>query len=73
MLILSIQKRRNHHDMNIPQLFEQILLLYGPFIDQTYSLYSLTEWKTIIDHHGDMLTRMIKTFLQLSEEFFRIY
>jgi hypothetical protein len=70
MLILNIQKRRNHHDMNISQIFEQILLLYGPFIDQTYSLYSLTEWKTIIDHHGDMLTRLIKTFLQLYEELF---
>lgn len=70
MIILNIQKRRNHHDMNIPQLFEQILLLYAPFIDPTYSLYSLTEWKTIIDHHGDMLTRLIKTFLQLYEELF---
>jgi hypothetical protein len=70
MLILNIQKHRNHHDMNIIQIFEQILLLYGPFIDQNYSLYSLTEWKTIIDHHGDMLTRMIKTFLQLYEELF---
>ena len=70
MIILSIQKRRNHHDMNIPQLFEQILVLYAPFIDPTYSLYSLAEWKTIIDHHGDMLTRLIKTFLQLDEELF---
>lgn len=70
MLILNIQKRRNHHDMNISQVFEQICLLYAPFINPTYSLYSLTEWKTIIDHHGDMLTRMIKTFLQLYEELF---
>ncbi|CAF0898086.1 unnamed protein product [Adineta steineri] len=70
MLILNIQKRRIHHDYNISQIFEQILLLYGPFIDQTYSLFSLTEWKTIIDHHGDMLTRMIKTFLQLYEELY---
>lgn len=70
MIILSIQKRRHHHDMNISQLFEQMLLLYAPLIDPTYSLYSLTEWKTIIDHHGDMLTRLIKTFLQLDEELF---
>jgi hypothetical protein len=70
MIILNIQKRRHHHDVNISQIFEQILLLYGPFIDQTYSLFSLTEWKTIIDQHGDMLTRMIKTFLQLYEELF---
>ncbi|UJR33312.1 hypothetical protein I4U23_020762 [Adineta vaga] len=70
MLILNIQKRRTHHDFNIGQIFEQILLLYGPFIDQTYSLFSLTEWKTVIDYHGDMLTRMIKTFLQLYEEFY---
>ena len=70
MIILNIQKRLNNHDMNISQLFEQILLLYAPFIDPTYSLYSLNEWKTIIDHHGDMLTRLIKTFLQLYEELF---
>ncbi|CAF3443010.1 unnamed protein product [Rotaria socialis] len=71
MLILNMQKRRNHHDINISQIFEQVLLLYSPFIDQTYALFSLTEWKTVIDHHGDMLTRLIKTFIQLSEELFK--
>lgn len=71
MLILNMQKRQNHHDMNISQMFEQILSLYGPFIDQTYSLFALNEWKTIIDHHGDMLTRMVKTFTQLTEELFK--
>ncbi|CAF0819959.1 unnamed protein product [Rotaria sordida] len=71
MVILNIQKCRIHHDMNISQIFEQIFLLYGPFIDPTYSLFSLAEWKIIIDHHGDMLTRMIKTFIQLSEELFQ--
>ena len=70
MIILNFQKRRNHHDLNISQVFEQILLLYGPFIDPTDTLFSLAEWKLIIDHHGDMLTRMIKTFLQLYEEIF---
>lgn len=71
MIILSIQKRQNHHDMNISQIFDQIFLFYGPFIDPTYSVYSLTEWKSIIDHHGDILTRMIKTFVQISEEFYK--
>lgn len=70
MLILNIQKRRTQHDFSVSQIFEQMLLLYGPFIDQTYSLFALTEWKTIIDQHGDMLTRMIKTCLQLYEEFY---
>ena len=70
MVILNIQKRHQHHEMIVTPIFEQILLLYGPFIDPTNSLFSLTEWKTIIDNHGDMLTRLIKTFLQLYGELF---
>ena len=67
MLILTMQKYQNH-DMNISQMFEKILLLYGPFIDQTYSLFSLNEWRNIIDYHGEMLTRMIKTYIQLIDK-----
>jgi len=70
MLILSLEKFRQYHEVNFEPIFEQILLLYGPFIDQTYSRYSLPEWKSIIDQYGDMLTRLIKQFCQLYEEFF---
>lgn len=70
MVILNIQKRHQQREMAVTPIFEQILHLYGPFIDQTSSLFALTEWKTIVDHHGDTLTRMIKTFLQLYEELY---
>ena len=69
MIILSIEKVPTTHEANVKIIFDQILLLYGLFIDPTNTLFSLTEWKMIVDHQGDLLTRLIKTFLQLNEEF----
>jgi len=70
MMILNIEKSRNIHHWKINSTFDEIFRLYQPFIDPTMSCFALTEWKTIIDYQGDMLTRMIKTFLQLNEKFY---
>jgi hypothetical protein len=70
MIILLLQKHRQYQEQTIQPITEQILRLYEPFIDPANEFFNLLQWKTIIDHHGDMLTRMIKTFVQLNEELY---
>lgn len=70
MIILNIRQSLTQNDLKIKSIFDKIISAYGIFIDPSNSLFSLGEWKTIIDHQGDMLTRLIKTFVQLMKEFY---